>query len=68
MWGGASALYHFRVGPGSIHFWVTEVLVYMWPLGSIPISAPGFPGGVLGICRDSVETSNLISCMVEHGR
>lgn len=42
-----------------MHFRVTEVLVYMWPLGSIPISALGFPGGVLGICWDSVETSNL---------
>ena len=42
-----------------MHFRVTEVLVYMWPLGSIPLSALGFPGGVLGIRRDSVETLSL---------
>lgn len=59
MWGEACALYHFQGGPGSMHFRVTEVLVYMWPLGSIPLSALGFPGGVLGIRRDSVETLSL---------
>ena len=44
-----------------MHFRVTEVLVYTWPLGSIPLSALGFPGGVLGICRDSVETPQPLS-------
>lgn len=59
MWGEARSLYHFQGGPGSMHFRVTEVLVYMWPLGSIPLSVPGFPGEVLGISWDNVETPDL---------
>lgn len=59
MWGGASSLYHFQGGPGSMHFRVTEVLVYTCPWAPSSSLPWAFWEGVLGICRDSVETPNL---------